>query len=171
MAINSRSKGCKNERKAAKLIAAWTNKAFARTPSSGGLNWKTSNTKGDIVCTTEGHYFPFCVEVKAHKEINFSELLMSKKKGVKVQEFWEQATRDAAKCNKTPLLFMRYNRMPSNLFFIALPQETWRVIKKCIPKGNTLTWTTPEGGIVICPSDLFLSSDYKQIKKVLKNAK
>lgn len=169
MAINSRSKGCKNERKAAKLIEVWTNKKFARTPSSGGLNWKTSNTRGDIVCTTEGHYFPFCVEVKAHREINFAELLMPQKKGVKIQEFWDQATRDAEKCNKIPLLLMRYNRMPSDLFFAAIPKKTWLVIKKHIPKGVTLTWAAPGGDIVICPSTLFFNSNYKQIKKSLKN--
>ena len=118
--INSRSKGNKNERELAKLFKDWTGKEFARTPSSGGLQWKSSNSKGDIVCTTEGHYFPFCIEAKNHKEINFAELLMPDKKGVKILEFWEQCERDAVKAKKIPILFMRYNGMPKNFHFVVL---------------------------------------------------
>lgn len=89
----------------------------------GGLNWKSANSKGDIVCTTEGHYFPFCIEVKHHAEINFSEIYIPNKKKVKVLEFWEQCKRDASKANKIPLLFMRYNGLPNDFFFIGISKE------------------------------------------------
>ena len=40
--INSRSKGNRAELIAAKVMEVWAGKKFARVPSSGGLQWKTS---------------------------------------------------------------------------------------------------------------------------------
>lgn len=171
MAINSRSKGNRNERKAADLLKKWTKKGFSRTPSSGGLNWKSSNTKGDIVCTSEGHYFPFCVEVKAHKTINFSELLIPGKKGVKILDFWNQCKRDAAKCNKIPLLMMRYNGMPSDLFFIAIPTLFYKKLIGFDTMGQvTFSYWDRRNDLRICliPSTQFFSMSYKNIKLLAK---
>lgn len=174
--MNSRAKGCRNERKAADLISKWAKRKFARTPSSGGLNWKSANSKGDIVCTTEGHYFPFCVEIKAHKDINFSELLLPHKKGVKILEFWAQAVRDADKCNKIPMLMMRYNGMPSDLFFMGIPTKFFMQLCNSFPINEVSMITRIKGiNITIVPSTQLLSFDYKEIrllaKKYLKNAK
>jgi Holliday junction resolvase len=164
MAINSRNKGCKAERTVAKLMEKWTSKQFARTPSSGGLNWKSANSKGDIVCTTEGHYFPFCIEVKHHAEINFSELYMPKKKKVKVLEFWEQCKRDALKANKIPLLFMRYNGLPNDFFFIGLYPAHKKSLGIILENGSTFDNLDLVIGI---SSDLFLN-EYKLLKTAAK---
>lgn len=170
--INSRRKGARNENKIAKLFEIWTNKKFAKTPASGGLNWKHTMVAGDIVCTTEGHYFPFCIEAKTYQDINFIHLLDTKKKGVKVKEFWEQCLTDSKKANKVPLLLMRYNGMAKDLHYVMMTHEfytnhfgyklkTYVVIKiKDYPK------------LILTPSNEFFQSNYKQIKKTLKrNAK
>lgn len=169
--INSRTKGCKAERKAAKLFADWTGKDFARTPSSGGLQWKSSNSKGDIVSTTEGHYFPFCIEVKNYKEINFEHLMYSK--NPKILEFWKQCCDDAIRANKTPILLMRYNGLPSNFFFVVvstifyysvLNQNDYELKPRMVFQA-----LKPEHSIVITTSPEFFKLPYKPIKLILKS--
>ncbi len=176
MAINGRSKGNKNERVVAELFKVWTKRPFSRTPSSGGLQWKSTHTKGDIVCTKEGHYFPFCVEVKAHSEIDFSQLLLPVE-GCKIMEFWGQCVRDAKLAKKQPLLFMRYNRMPSNFFFVGISMDTWKVIDplnrlsaitKYI-KVEVKPWGLPQ--LILLPSTQFFNLNYKLLKKALKKRK
>jgi Holliday junction resolvase len=159
--INSRTKGSKNERELAKLFKDWTGRDFARTPSSGGLQWKSANSKGDIVCTSEGHYFPFCIEAKSYREINFEHLLYSPQP--KILEFWAQATRDAGKCNKIPLLFMRYNGMPKNLHFVVITQDTYKMFK-VKPEKSLLFWSQETGYLQIIPSTDFFRSKYKLVK-------
>jgi hypothetical protein len=167
MAINSRSKGCKNERIAASVIKQWTKREFSRTPSSGGLQWKSSNSKGDIVSTEEGFYFPFCIEVKAHKDINFSELLMPNKKGIKILEFWEQCEGDAKKCGKIPMLMMRYNGLPREFFFIGLPTQFFEYCIEPFYSNHckSITW----GQLTIIPSNWLLDIPYKRVKGIFKN--
>lgn len=160
MKINSRSKGNKNERELAKLFKAWTKKEFARTPSSGGLQWKSSNSKGDIVCTTEGHYFPFCIEAKNYKDINFQHLLYLPK--AKIDEFWAQAKRDADKANKIPLLFMRYNGMPKNMHFVVLEFKFFKEAWASEIKHESMVLR--KRGLIILNSQDFFSQNYKNLK-------
>ena len=162
--INSRTKGNKNERDLAKLFEKWSNHKFSRTPSSGGLQWKASNTKGDIVCTDEGYYFPFCIEAKNYKEINFEHLLYSPKP--KIMEFWAQAKRDADKANKIPLLFMRYNGMPKDLHFLVMPLNFF---KEAIPKEpeNEYLVMGKKRLVIMSSHDLF-NLRYKSIAKLAK---
>lgn len=171
--INSRKKGCKAERDASKSFETWTNKKFARTPSSGGLNWKSSNAKGDIVCTTEGHYFPFCIEVKSYKEINLSYLLVGKKDCI-MYKFWEQCSGDAKKANKTPLLLMRFNGMPKFEWVVVMELTLFKLLEK----SNSDKWLNSSNflfsvkdGLVLMNSAQFFTSDYKAIKKLLKPKK
>jgi len=170
--MNSRSKGNRNERKAAELISVWTGKKFAKTPSSGGLQWKKSFSKGDIVCTVEGHFFPFCVEVKAHKEIDFSHLLLKEIKQPKIFEFWEQCERDAKLAEKVPMLMMRYDRLPADFFFLALP--THFVLQLNLKFTKVLRFRGKHNIIIVDSRELF-AMDYNEIKpltkKYLKNAK
>lgn len=169
--INSRAKGCKNERTAAELVSKWTNRKFARTPSSGGLNWKSANSKGDIVCTTEGHFFPFCLEIKAHKEIDFSHLLNPKIKQPKIFEFWEQCTRDATKAKKIPILMMRYNGMPADFFFVTMELRMASILfPNELPFKRVLTYQTEKEGysLLIIPSPDFFNTSYKAVKKIAK---
>jgi Holliday junction resolvase len=72
--INSKAKGSKNERYAAKALEEWVGFPFTRVPQSGGLRWQGGqNITGDII--PEDMYklqdFPFSVEVKARKELDF----------------------------------------------------------------------------------------------------
>lgn len=168
--INSRNKGNRNERKAAELIKKWTGKEFARTPSSGGLQWKSTNSKGDIVCTTEGHYFPFCIEVKAHKEINFAELLIAQKKGVKVIEFWEQCLGDSIKAKKAPLLLMRYDRLPTDLFFLVITPRIYNLIPQQDLKNIKIKFIvkTNKHHLLIIPSTEFFNIPYKPLRKLIR---
>lgn len=169
--INSRNKGSKAERIAAKLMAKWTKKEFARTPSSGGLNWKTSMAKGDIVCSSEGHYFPFCIEVKHHREINFEHLLVPGIKNIKILEFWEQCKRDALRANKFPLLFMRYDGLPKEFFFVVMALN--HVVDLGLNIDKKLT--SNDHGLVIFTMGTLLSNEYKPLrlkaKTYLKNGK
>ena len=179
--MNSRSKGNRNERRAAELITLWTGRKFSKTPASGGLQWKKSFSKGDIVCTKEGHFFPFCVEVKAHREINFSELLMTGKVGVKILEFWQQCKRDAAACCKVPMLMMRYDRMPSDMFFLAFPNKFYEYLYTSFIATNPfptnlLFYRSKHNNFVVMDSRQFFKIvPYKQFKYFtklyLKNAK
>lgn len=123
MAINSRSKGKRGEKQAIKFLEAWTGHEFASTPASGGLRWgKSENIAGDIVCVSKNYLFPLGIEVKFNKDINFEHLLYhsSKLKKSRIQEFWEQASSDAERAEKIPMLMMRYNGMPANFFFIVI---------------------------------------------------
>lgn len=173
MAINSRNKGNRNERNAAKLVSEWTGRKFERTPSSGGLQWKASFSKGDIVCTVEGHVFPFCVEVKAHREINFSHLLLPGVKNVKIFDFWYQATRDAEKCLKIPMLLMRYDGMPKEFFFLGIPNDFYKAL---FPKmglalmdAPTLSfWDKKKHSITFIRSTDFFKLPYTDVKKLAK---
>lgn len=174
MAINSRNKGNKGERKAAALFKTWTGKEFARTPSSGGLSWKSSNSKGDVVCTSEGHYFPFVVEIKTHKEIDFSHLLVPGIKNVKILEFWEQADRDAKKANKIPMLLMRYDRLPADFYFLVVTQEFAKLchveLTSSIPGFTSLRYHNykTNQALMVFSSKEFFMTNYKTVKKIAK---
>ena len=173
--INSRSKGCRAERMAAESFKKWAKQDFARTPSSGGLHWKSSNVKGDIVCTSEGHYFPFCIEVKSYAEakINLAHLIVGKKDCI-VHTFWEQCLRDAKRANKTPILIMRYNGLPKEEWIVVVDIDFFQLLKQ----ANPVEWRTEMNYIVsvkdgwaLMNSKHFFSSSYKSIKKLLKSKK
>ncbi len=169
--INSRKKGSKNERNLTKLFKTWCKKEFARTPSSGGLNWKNSNAVGDIVCTTEGHFFPFAIEAKNHREINFQHLLYLDTSDI--MKFWEQCKGDADKGaqKKIPILFMRYNGMPRDLHFVMMRYEVWIIMRdKLLAAPRTLSLhTNDENLIILLSTDLFRLR-YKDCRKRLKNS-
>jgi hypothetical protein len=166
MGINGRSKGNRGELIAAKVVGAWTNKKFARVPSSGGLQWKNSNAKGDIVCTEEGHYFPFCMEIKNYKDINFEHLLYIPQP--KILEFWDQCERDAKIAKKCPMLWMRYDRLPKEFFFIVIPQYIYYThFNPYMDKDdNILIWANK--GLVLFTTNSLSKVPYKKIRKLIK---
>lgn len=168
--INSRTKGNKAERQASKLLETWTGKKFARTPSSGGLNWKSTNVKGDVVCTTEGHYFPFCVEVKSYKEINVSNLIVGKKSCI-IYKFWEQSQRESKDASKIPILMMRYNMMPSNEWMVCIELGLYHKLKKYFLKTEHNYLVSVKDNLVLFNSATLLELPYKEIKKLLKRKK
>lgn len=166
--INSRSKGNTNERRLAALFATWTKRTFARVPSSGGLSWKTANAKGDIICTKEGHYFPFCIEAKNYKEINFQHLLYLD--NAKILEFWAQCTRDAKIANKIPILTMRYNGMPKDLHFVVIPNDfALKLINgELIDPKNYMRFISKNHKLMIYTSTDFFQTDYSKVKTLAK---
>lgn len=137
MAINSKKKGNRNERLGTKLWSKWTGWEFSRVPASGGLRWKkTDDITGDIICTEKGVYnFKFSIEMKFHKDIEFNYLLLGKKKNP-VMKFWEQCKKDASRADKIPILFMRYNGMPKDTYFVVISHETFKKISKLIKFSN-----------------------------------
>lgn len=124
MRKNSRNKGSRFERTIAKAWETWTGYKFSRTPGSGG--WaKAKDAMGDLVCTDEKHSrrFPFSIECKNYQEIKFEHILLGLK-SCKIISFWEQATKDAKRAGKIPILIMRYNSMPKGeAFFIVEAEE------------------------------------------------
>lgn len=168
MGINSRSKGARNERKIADLFSKWTGKKFAKTPASGGLQWKSSFSKGDIVCTKEGHFFPFCIEAKSYAHIDFSHLLTPGIKGVEILTFWYQCARDAGMCNKVPILLMRYNSLPKDFHYIVMFKDYYLQLPKDERVNFRVTmdyWNRPDGiKLIIVRSNDFFKMDYKTIK-------
>jgi hypothetical protein len=120
---NSKKKGNKAERELCKFWEQWTDYKFTRVPASGGLRWKNTNaTAGDIICDHEIHSrrFQFSVESKSYKDINFEHILLGNKK-CDVLKFWQQCNDDAERSNKVPILFMRYNGMNKNTYFVIIP--------------------------------------------------
>lgn len=105
MAYNkSKAKGNAFEAKIAKRFTAEFGKEFKRVPLSGALEWM----KGDIVCIKDTAWFPYCVELKHYKEINWNSLLTAK--SADMYSFWEQTVREAEVMEKLPLLVFRWDR-------------------------------------------------------------
>lgn len=128
--INSRQKGSKNERDICKWWKAWTGYDFSRVPSSGGLRWsRTTDTTGDIICSDKKHYlrFPFSIECKNYKDINFEHILLGNK-NAKVIQFWNQALEDSQRGGKLPILMMRYNGMKKGEYFFVVQPAIGKLI-------------------------------------------
>lgn len=171
--INSRSKGSKNERELCKFFQDWTSYEFARVPASGGLRWKnTQNTVGDIICTDNFHSrrFKLTIETKFYKDINFEHFILGNK-NVKLNEFWEQAKDDGIRSNKIPIVFMRYNNMPKQTWFvmasIELFNEIYLDLNGKFDYGRISIIDNGDPRIIFNSNDL-LRTNYKQIHKMVK---
>lgn len=161
MAINSRSKGARGEKSAVKVLKGWTRKNFARVPASGGLNWHNTQSTGDVICTTEGHYFPFTVEVKNQRNIEFSHLLYLEKP--EILKFWAQSVRDSERVGKIPIVMMRYNGLPADFFFVVIPRDIYHKFFKKYLTPTDRVMVLPQHGITIMSSWAFLKTPYKEI--------
>lgn len=161
--INSRKKGAKAERKVAALLKDWTGREFSRTPASGGLRWKNANVVGDIVCTEERHFFPFAVEVKSYNDINFEHLFYLV--DPKIYKFWKQATTDAKRGEKLPLLFMRYNGMPSDFWIVVMTIREFKKLKIHLQLKHPYAIFKGNKSFAIMSSRCLLGADYKTINK------
>lgn len=169
---NGKKKGSKNERELSKWWQLWTGMEFTRVPASGGLRWKkTDNISGDIVCADPRgiRKFPFTVEAKSYKDINFEHLLLDNK-NIKVLQFWEQACEDAQRAGKEPLLFMRYNGMPKSVWYVIMNLKTFNLLhsknRKKINKYIIL-----EIGLyrlVMMSTNELKETDYTQFYKLIK---
>ena len=164
--MNSKKKGNRAERAVVHFWRDWTGLAFERTPMSGGLRWKKAeNIAGDIVCTEPNFIFPYSIEVKAHRDINFSHLMYGVKSDI--LKWWDQAVKDAARVDKIPLLFMRYNGLPKNFYFVAFYLGVYREFKK---QGNLIPspWLVYQNKyqLFITTTDSLKEVPYKKFHKL-----
>lgn len=105
MAYNkSKAKGSAYEQKIADLLSKEFNKEFRRVPLSGSIDY----LKGDIWTPHDTAWWPYCIECKHYKEIEWNNLLTSKT--TNIFGFWTQTLREAETMNKKPLLIFRWNR-------------------------------------------------------------
>jgi hypothetical protein len=144
---------------------------FARVPLSGGLRWKkTENITGDVVCTEPNYIFPFSIEVKFNRDINFEKLLIPKrklkkrKKDIPIREFWNQTLRDSERGKKIPLLLLRYNGLPRSFFFVIMSYE---FAKRIRPRKKPLLKLNNE--LIITTTIALNKSGWKIYEKTAKN--
>lgn len=126
MAVNSKNKGNRFERAICKFFKDWSGYEFSRVPASGGLRWKkTDNITSDITCTDPKHArkFPFSIECKSYQDIRFEHILLGNKT-CKIASFWKQASDDAKRADKIPILIMKYNNMPKGEAFFMVDKST-----------------------------------------------
>lgn len=169
MSVNSKNKGSKAERELAKVWEKWTGYKFSRTPMSGG--WaKSIESFGDLTCTDPKHSskFPFSVECKSYKGITFNDILKGTKS--EIIKFWKQATYDATRCRKQPLLFMRENGMAKQTYFMVCDHTIGKLILNQLPNVNVFLISCDVGILTVfnsqdvtkIPYDTF----YKEVRKL-----
>lgn len=77
---------------------------FERVPLSGSISY----LKGDIWTPHDTAAWPWCIEAKHYKELEWNNLLTAK--STDIIRFWEQTIREAEVMKKKPLLIFRWNR-------------------------------------------------------------
>lgn len=152
--IKSKQKGNKNELECCKLLEKWTGEKFIRTPASGGRRLQNNSSFcGDVVKENEDFDFKFSVETKHYKEIDFAEFI---KPTSFIMKVWKQATADAIRANKLPLVVLRKNGMTAGSFMVYFGSEFYTYLEL---KGITSTGYNDE--IVGITSEDLLKLDYK----------
>lgn len=175
---NSKKKGSRFELKVSKWFTKWTSFKFGRTPYSGA-NHQSRDLSSDVMCQDErhAHRCKISVECKSYKEIKFEHILLGNK-GCDILKFWEQASKDAKRANKVPILCMRYNSMPSEEFFFVVGKNLSSVFyKPLFDKAPIMVIDVPkidEILYVFMASDILKNISYKlvhkQAKLILKNS-
>lgn len=99
--MNAKRKGNAGEHSFAHWLMSKGIKAF-RNSMSGGSIWK-----GDIANDLD-----LTIEVKTVKKIN-------------LQEAWRQVERDASIAHNSPVLCIRFDKMPKDQWLIVLHSEDW----------------------------------------------
>lgn len=168
--INSRAKGAKHERDAARTLEEWTDIKFVKTPASGGLRWASGfHVIGDIV--PEDMYqladFPFSVEVKARRELDFEDLLLPNKS--ELLKFWKQASDDAKRAKKFPLLLARRDRMPKGSFYVFIPLRVFRKALKYYRPNKYIKYGNQF--IIVYSEDFFSNLDYDDLLDAILDLK
>lgn len=112
-AINSKVKGNRGELEATKLLSAWTGKKLKR------VSWFVGG-KGDVLSDDPKFDFPFTVEVKFYKNLGIGKSEPYIRANSCIYKFMNQCSQDAAASGKHPLLMVRENNMPKDLYYIFL---------------------------------------------------
>ena len=111
--VDSRAKGAMGEKQVKEMLRKHTGLSFERVSMSGALPFM----KGDLfIPDTPMHY---CIEVKFYKNSHFDDKILTNKSSEFVK-WWEQATSQALKVQKKPVLFFKYNR---SKVFVAVRDE------------------------------------------------
>ena len=171
MAINSKRKGNKFELAISKWLTQWTGYKFQRTPYSGA-NHFNRELASDIMCADPKHQFrcKISVECKSYKDIKFEHILLGNK-GSEINKFWAQASRDAKRVGKAPILCMRYNAMPKNEFFFVISAEYALPFYKLMSEPHfSITLGDDEGSLllVFMASKVLANVSYKELHKIIK---
>lgn len=173
MASTATQKGNRGQRMAVDVLKKWTHKKMKSSSQFGMGGFNFDPHKGDILCYTEGHFFPFTVEVKFYKDINFCQLLQPNLKNVMILDFWDQVAGDAKICKKVPMLMMRFNGLPSDFFFVVIETDFWEkvnIFHRALNIRRTITFWEMDKGLKLklIGSDQFFKINYKEVKKVAK---
>lgn len=170
MGVNGKKKGNKGELALTKWWTQWSGFEFSRVPQSGGLRWqKQDDICGDIIITDErqSRRFPFSIESKSYKDINFEQMILGQKKNM-VMGFWEQCKTDAERSKKYPILFMRYNGMKANTWFTVLRYEEFKYVDKKLIDNPYFDIKGKDERIIIINSSDLIKTDYHKFIKQLK---
>lgn len=167
---NSKKKGNRFELKVSKWFTEWTSFKFGRTPYSGA-NHQSRDLSSDIMCQDErhAHRCKISVECKNYKDIKFEHVLLGNK-SCDILKFWEQASKDAKRAKKVPILCMRYNSMPANEFFFVVEGGQGTIgdyIGRQSKKASMSIFTSVNLYIFLA-SDILENIDYKSIHKQAK---
>lgn len=112
--IHSKRKGNAFERQICDIFRSRFNDKFSRVPSSGAIATAqkeelSSEAKvmlsGDIIVPKN---FRFSIECKSRREFSLWELI-GDAKAIEWQEWFKQATQDASRSHKEPLVIVKYN--------------------------------------------------------------
>ena len=111
MTNKSKIKGGIYEAKIAKLLTKELGKEFRRVPLSGSIDFM----KGDVFVPSDTAWFPYVIECKHYKELNFTNLLTAKSN--ELYSFWAQVQEEAKTMDKLPLVIFRWNRSKDYVLF------------------------------------------------------
>ena len=170
--MNSKKKGSRFELKMSKWFTKWTAYTWNRVPMSGAWH-SNKDAASDITCVDErrAHRCKISVECKNYKEIKFEHILLGNKR-CDILKFWAQASKDAKRANKVPVLCMRYNSMPAEEFFFVVDYKLGSIIAQYITKSMYIQ--VPENTLMVFMASEVLKVPYKlihkQAKLILKNS-
>ena len=104
MVNKSKIKGTAYEAKIKRYLNSHLDIEFERMPLSGAIEY----LKGDLWTPHDTAAWPYCIECKHYKDIQWNNLLTAKT--TDLLNFWRQAEREAEVMKKNPLLIFRWNR-------------------------------------------------------------
>ena len=104
MVNKSKIKGSAYEAKIKRYLNSHLDFEFERMPLSGAIEY----LKGDLWTPHDTAAWPYCIECKHYKDIQWNNLLTAKT--TDLLNFWRQAEREAEVMKKKPLLIFRWNR-------------------------------------------------------------
>lgn len=156
---NSKKKGNRFERVVAKFFTDWSGFTFGRTPGSGSFH-NNRDLGSDLICNDDKHKNKCClsIECKCYQDIRFEHVLLGNLR-CKIFSFWEQASRDAKRTKKLPILCMRYNSMHKGTFFFVTNAFIAKELITVDTQKRMMVINAPE--IKDGPIYVFMSDDIK----------